>query len=446
MKQQKLDMPLLPLDMVVEISFFIPEWNTLELFMRALRPANALGLLEHLWQLKQLKWDPSNLWPHLNLTKMDELSRFHIECIAKYYSNIKVDKTVDPLWLRRHTNHSIRIQWWRSQVAKTSDCEWLTQWKHFRLTKINGGSRHTPNRNAPLLIENLPYYKYLVELSWYGCNSAVVSAIFQYAATSSTLRRLDIHSFKVGHVDRCTITSSMAKNLLNWVTLQPIQDFTIGNFTWEDFSLRNQVASAMLNFTTIERFWIHCCDAANTNLEWSCGYHDSTLCIDFGNPRRRFDFEAGILLLQDLILDEVTGDLSGLVQPFFQSLLNPKVKKLRLTGYGIFANCVIWEMVIPYLQQSHLEELDLRWNYMRDPEALLLAEGIRSMRFLEKINLVDNRLSYTGLKAIFTATPATLNYIFFFRTIKELTEKLLSHECDELLELAGIRSIFLFHR
>ncbi|CAK4158392.1 unnamed protein product [Aphanomyces euteiches] len=238
----------------------------------------------------------------------------------------------------------------------------------------------------------------------------------------------------------------MAKNLLKWITLQPIQDFTIGNFTWEDFSLRNQVASALLNSTTLERFWIFCNDAADISLEGRCGYHDSEMRIDFYNPRRRFDFEAGILLLQDLNLDEITQDLSGLVQPFFLSLLNPKVKKLRLSGQGIFANCVIWKMAIPYLQQSYLEELDLQWNYMRDPEALLLAEGIRSMKFLEKINLTGNRLSYTGMKAIFTAAPATANHIFVFHTIDELTETLSRHECDSLLDLADKRSIFLYDK
>ncbi|KAH9095360.1 hypothetical protein LEN26_017869 [Aphanomyces euteiches] len=439
MKKQRQETPELPLDIVVKIAFFVPEWSTMELFMGALRPANVLEPLEHLWQLKELKWNPRDLWPHLNLARLDETSRSHVESLAKYYSVIRVDKTVDPLWLRQHTNSSTCIQWDRFYDDKVFDFGWLTQWKNFRLTAVNKAVCHSPNSDASLLIEHLPHYKYLVKLTWSDCSLALTTVIFRFAATSSTLRQLHIDAFEGNQADHCTITRSMANALLKWITLQPIHLLAIADFTWEDLSLRDQVATALLNNTSIQRFVICGLEASNISLEGSCGFDDSELSLNLYNPTR-YGVESVIVPVEELNLDEITRDLSGLVEPFFQSLLNPKVKKLRLCGYGVFVNFVIWEMLLPYLPQCHLEVLDLRWNWLIDKEAFLLADGIRLMKSLKEINLHRNRLGFAGMKAIAAAAPATVNHICICRSM--LTEIYLRHECNTLFELAEKKSIF----
>ncbi|CAK4166030.1 unnamed protein product [Aphanomyces euteiches] len=190
----------------------------------------------------------------------------------------------------------------------------------------------------------------------------------------------------------------------------------MADFTWEDFSLRSQVASALLKTTTVDRFMIIGNDAADVYFGAGCGYDNSVLCLEFFKPRR-LGLEVSV---EELDLDQIAQDLSGLVRPFFESLLAPKVKKLGMRGYGIFANCVIWQMLIPYLPQSHLEELDLDCNYLRDDEVFLLVKGIRHMKSLQKINLNFNDLSYTGLMAIMSAAPATAKHVSICYTIKDL--------------------------
>ncbi|KAH9150085.1 hypothetical protein AeRB84_007017 [Aphanomyces euteiches] len=442
MKKQKREMPLLPLDMVVKIAFFIPEWTTLELFMRALRPANSLGPLEHLWQLQHLKWNPSNLWPHLKLSKLDEPSRLYVECIAKYYSSIQVDKSVDPLWLQQFIRHSTCIEWFRSWTDDAFHFEWLKKWKTFRLTKMWSVTCHTPTSGVSLLIENLPHFKYLVDLTWYKCNSALSSAIFQYAATSSTLRILHISTSEVGQVGHCTITVSMANDLLRWIALQPIQEFYMFEFTWEDSNLRNQVAAALLNSTSIKCFKIYGTQTPNISFNGYCGDDKSRLFLEFYTPRRR-GVEV-VVPVEELNLNEISQDLSGFVRPFFESLLNPKVKRLSLSGNGIFANGVIWEMLIPHLEQSHLEELNLRLNCMADHEAFCLADGIRRMKSLQKIYLDDNCLGFAGMKAMIVAAPATVTHVYICSSLKTLATVCFYHECNELVATANKKSINLF--
>ncbi|CAK4167758.1 unnamed protein product [Aphanomyces euteiches] len=213
----------------------------------------------------------------------------------------------------------------------------------------------------------------------------------------------------------------MANALLKWFTLQPIHLLAIADFTWEDLSLRDQVATALLNNTSIQRFKIFGVEASNISFEGSCGFDDSELSLNLYNPTR-YGVESVFVPVEELNLDVITRDLSGLVEPLFQSLLNPKVKKLRLCGYGIFVNFVIWEMLLPYLPQCNLEVLDLRWNWLIDKEAFLLADGIRLMKSLKEINLHINRLGFAEMKAIVAAAPATVNHICICRSMLELTE------------------------
>ncbi|KAH9126656.1 hypothetical protein AeMF1_002934 [Aphanomyces euteiches] len=412
--------------------------------MRALRPANALGPLKHLWHLMELKWNSCDLWPRLNLARLDEPSRSHVECLAKYYSVIQTDKTVDPMWLRQHTNSSTCIQWHPSYDDKVFDFGWLTQWKNFRLTAVNKAACHSPNSDASLLIEHLPHYKYLVKLTWLNCNSALTSVIFEFAATSSTLRHLHIRTFERNQSDHCTITRSIAKALLKWITLQPIDLLGIADFTWEDLSLRDQVTTALLDSTTIKHFEIFGVDASDILFKGFCRLIDSVLTLDLYNPRR-YGVDTALVPVEELNLDEITRDLSGLVDPCFQSLIKSKVKKLRLSGRGIFTDCVIWEMLIPYSQQSYLEELNLGWNDMRDHEAILLAEGIRCMKSLTKIVLEGNRLGYAGMKAIIEAAPASVNHIYICYSMNDLARSCFSHEYGELLKMAKKKSLNIFH-
>ncbi|CAK4751040.1 unnamed protein product [Aphanomyces euteiches] len=230
-----------------------------------------------------------------------------------------------------------------------------------------------------------------------NCNAALTSAIFKFAATSPTLSKLHIETVRGSRDGHCTITTSMVNDLSEWIILRPIQNLVIGWYTWEDIAVRNQVAATLLKSPTVNCFAIHGNDVGDISFDGYCGRYNSRVYLDFYDPRRYRGIETVFVELEELIVDHITHDLSGLIQPFFQSLLDPKVKKLSFNGRGNLSNSVVWEMLLPTLEQSHLEELDLCSNRMTDQEAFRLADTIRSMESLKKIFLENNLLGYAVL-------------------------------------------------
>ncbi|KAH9158566.1 hypothetical protein LEN26_002883 [Aphanomyces euteiches] len=119
---------LLPLDVVVKIVFFVREWNDVLALLQALRPSNVLGPLESLWRLQMLNWKECYLWPTLDLRKLDETSRADVEKIAKFYSTVTVDVTMNLDWFCQyiHPNASVELMDGRLDAL---DKETLAKWK-----------------------------------------------------------------------------------------------------------------------------------------------------------------------------------------------------------------------------------------------------------------------------------------------------------------------------
>ncbi|CAK4640706.1 unnamed protein product, partial [Aphanomyces euteiches] len=73
-------------DILMNVAFFLPDWDTFKHFYQALSPWKGLETLDKLWHLLSLGWTSGDVWPCLNLAKMDESSRSYVEAIARYYS------------------------------------------------------------------------------------------------------------------------------------------------------------------------------------------------------------------------------------------------------------------------------------------------------------------------------------------------------------------------
>ncbi|CAK4080056.1 unnamed protein product [Aphanomyces euteiches] len=86
----------IPHDILVKIVYFVQEWSSVASLLEALRPAKVLGPLEHMWHLHfVLKWHGEDLWPRLDLTKLDTDSCTHLEGIVKYHAQVAVNsKTI----------------------------------------------------------------------------------------------------------------------------------------------------------------------------------------------------------------------------------------------------------------------------------------------------------------------------------------------------------------
>ncbi|CAK4642245.1 unnamed protein product [Aphanomyces euteiches] len=193
----------------------------------------------------------------------------------------------------------------------------------------------------------------------------------------------------------------MANNLYQWIQSQPILFCEMGQYTWETPQLRDQIASALCGKQTLIEFGIY-------------GTHLGNVLVG-GYCRRRGDvlklkFESSSLLYQT----EVTSDLSEYLQPFLDNLLGSKVKTLKLRGREIFGSSfIIWDLILPFLPLSHLEELDLKSNNITDRDATRLAQCICEMKNLSNINLTQNYLRFDGKMAIIKAAPRSVRKIVF---------------------------------
>ncbi|KAH9182268.1 hypothetical protein AeNC1_015755, partial [Aphanomyces euteiches] len=240
----------LPTDIVVNVAFFIPEWLSVFWFLSALRPANVIGPLEHLWQLHRLDWGENDLWPHLNISKIDQVSCVHVEGIIKYYSTISVDCSVDINWFGAYLHPKASISYKvpsTRQDERYRDTTNLKEWSRFRITHCEANQFHPGS-----LVEVLSCLDHLVELVYHQLTTDMAMAIFKFAATSLNLQVLKVATFHQNWYVRGTITDSMGSDLLQWIASHPIRVLKMCSFTWESQSRRLEVLSAALTTSTLE--------------------------------------------------------------------------------------------------------------------------------------------------------------------------------------------------
>ncbi|KAH9148268.1 hypothetical protein AeRB84_008329 [Aphanomyces euteiches] len=277
MKPSKLS--LLPLDVVVKIVFFVREWNDVLALLEALRPSNVLGPLESLWRLHLLTWRECDLWPTLDLTKLDETSRTDVEKIAKFYSTVTVDVTMNLDWFCQyiHPNASVELMDGRHDDL---DKETLAKWKDIRVVAINEKILTMPSY--------LVYFPRLAVISSKECTREMAGAIFDYVASSTTLRSLEVEAcFTDGF---CPITSTMANKLHQWIQSQPIESVTIKYFVWELRSQRHAVVSTALAKSSLRKLEIDEENISGWFFSWCYCRAKMDLRLEFRGPRN-VDFE-----------------------------------------------------------------------------------------------------------------------------------------------------------
>ncbi|KAG9399951.1 hypothetical protein AC1031_011417 [Aphanomyces cochlioides] len=211
----------LPFDVVVKIAFFLPEWRTVLDLLQALHPAKALGPLDHQWQLNLLGWKSDQLWPSLDITKMDKISQIHLSAITIYYSEIMVDCNTDLAAFHRFIHPTASI------ICKIPNTHSLNQLKDFPITKFH--------------------------LDRLERGQDITEAIFKFAASSISLRELEASTFERAEYFHCTINTSMVANLLKWIEFNPVRRLKLENFSWETPSLLHQVVSAAMSCPTLDR-------------------------------------------------------------------------------------------------------------------------------------------------------------------------------------------------
>ncbi|KAH9138300.1 hypothetical protein AeRB84_017367 [Aphanomyces euteiches] len=218
----------LPLEMMSKIAFYIPEWCDLKNFMQVFRPLHALVSLEHLWQLHfEYNWDGRDLWPRLvmdqyprgNERGMTAEALGHLAAIIKHYSEVAVDGRTNLKWIHKHIDPKTSITWKESWDWPRPKA--LIKWKSCRITRLQEQSIYQMD-DFVLALQSLPYLEEILERD---VDTTTAIDVFQFAASSSFLRHLDVHTSELPHHEHCTISTSMAKDLLQWIVSQPFQVF-----------------------------------------------------------------------------------------------------------------------------------------------------------------------------------------------------------------------------
>ncbi|KAH9124527.1 hypothetical protein AeMF1_004727 [Aphanomyces euteiches] len=233
---------VVPVDIVVNVAFFIPDWTTLLFFLKALRSAGIFGPLEHLWQLHVTGWDSDNLWPHLDLRRINEDSQTHLEAIAKYFPVVILDSTMSPTTLARYITPKTNFHW-VGIVPDELDQDLLNKWRYVEFPTLWGIS------NLTKYSQLLPRLHNLVSIDLPHCNAEEAAAVFKFAASSSTLRKVKLQNLVP---IKCLIT----QDLLQWITAQPVQAISVMNFSWLSYKIREDVVVALLSNKTLQSLQI----------------------------------------------------------------------------------------------------------------------------------------------------------------------------------------------
>ncbi|KAH9101936.1 hypothetical protein AeMF1_021382 [Aphanomyces euteiches] len=416
--------PSLPQDLLVKIVFFIREWSTVVTLLEALRPANALGPLEHLWQLHfDLKWHESDFWPRLNLAKVDTNSRGHLEGIAKYYEKVTMDAKTDAAWFRQYGNHLASITW-----IGPIDSGIFREWRRFRITSV---------LPAPFQLdefvkafEELPY---LDEISWLVCTPRDSKTIFKLAASSSCVRQinLSVEYYELGF-DDIIVTSSMGEDIVQWSQSRPIKAFQLDFFKWESSNLRNEVLKVVLANPTLELFKM--CEVHDSIIST----HDALYNDQDRHLTLRFNDPYGF----DSVDDD---DWGSFIRLFFPLLLN-KVENLTLVQLNCAGFSTAWAILTPLLLQSRVKKLNLEYCKITTELVIQVAQTIQKQSVLQELTILGDdfvRLSSEDTKVILAAAPPSLKCTTMTIGGKNLAEVFSHEECNEFKNIPNQRGFVL---
>ncbi|KAF0731396.1 hypothetical protein Ae201684P_007091 [Aphanomyces euteiches] len=412
--------PSVPFDVFVKIAFFIHDWDTLRQFLEAFRQDDALGPLEHLWKLfQERRWNHAFLWPHLKLTRitMDPASCLHLETVAKYYSQVIVDETTDVEWIRQHIDPKTSLAWIRptSRFNPTN----LKTWQPFRISSLE-----KVDINPAKFLQECSSLEHVQVAK---CTPEIAGVVFKHAASSSSLRRLDLRTAELNQEGHCTITTSLARDLQPWINSQPIRSFQLRRFSWESPAVRAQILASVLAKSTLETFHVEELFGDLLSLQTQYNRWSRQVTLTF---MPRYDPE-----------DKIhwnANELSVFVN-VFRELLESNCTKLNVEEFirATGEPTVVWQVLAPLVKSCKLEEFKFSYRTLTSEDASLMVETIRDHPTLRQLSFSSLRVSFEDAKAILVAAPASLETL----QISPSDDSFSTQEWKELRDLAAERSI-----
>ncbi|KAG9399903.1 hypothetical protein AC1031_011368 [Aphanomyces cochlioides] len=363
----------LPTVIIVKVAFFLPKWTAVTKYIEALRPADLLGPLEHLWQLHLLGWGDDALWPCLNITGRNKNSRVHVEAIASYYSRLGVDAKTDVDWFRCYADPAAKV--WMTATCRTGfDMTVFSKWKQTRIFWFD-----LTVLKPDQFLEALSYLQHLEMIYWPHCTPELTMALCQYAASSLSLVDLIMETESHGN-DHCTITTSMTDYLLKWIEARPINLFSLENFSWENQRLRCAVVEAALKQEMLKNFTLQ--ETNETNYRFRADY-------DTEKRQLTLDFLDAIPDLDLLINFDNLSCLTNI----FRILIQANVQKLCLTNLQEVDFEPIWMIVAPLLEYSQVEVLEINHKVYSYYDAIQIAQTMHFCMTFQEFLLRDKPAS-----------------------------------------------------
>ncbi|KAH9148849.1 hypothetical protein LEN26_004388 [Aphanomyces euteiches] len=309
----------------------------------------------------------------------NEISRVDIEKIAKFYSKVVVNIKTNVNWVRQYVHPNTLVEMKDDDEGAMIDleeiedgfcyeAETLAKWKDIRVVAIDEKIFKMPSC--------LVYFPHLVIISCQQCTPEMAAVIFDYAASSTTLRTLEVEAcddFTDGYTP---IKSTMADNLYKWIAPQPIESIKIKYFDWEVNSQRHAVVSSALAKLSLKELQV----AEVFAFGWYfCGSYcraEHALRLEFCDPRSRSSESL------DLLVEYIHS---------FEPVFDCDIKSLELHEFRSVGFNALWSIFVPLLQRLQLKELAVNIVGIKVADAVIVVETIRNVSTLECLSIVNGR-------------------------------------------------------
>ncbi|KAH9139403.1 hypothetical protein AeRB84_016323 [Aphanomyces euteiches] len=369
-------MPLkLPLDVVVKVAFFIPEWPTLATFIQAFKSEKNvdIGPLENLWQLHQLVMDDLYLWPRLDLRQMDEKSLGHFEAIARHYGTLLMNESTNLDWVCQFVDPKAAIDFIESSGLDSCGSSWLSRWKQFQISSLYL-TYFTDKVDAAL--SGLDHLQVL-ELD--DCKSFNAAVVFRFASSSKPVSAR-------GHYNANMERYNTRADFLNccW---SPSRATWTGDTTcrWAQYG----------QIPTLEYFQL--CDSDQSSFIMIAEYtrRSNTLNVSV----------SGLRLFGYLPMDETNRTC---FTTHFQQLLETKTKTLQIAFLSWHQCKVLVKILTMLLHQSGPEKLEIELYKLTKDDMILLAQDFRQQELFREVSASAVIVPFDGAKTLLAAPPPSL--------------------------------------
>ncbi|KAG9399831.1 hypothetical protein AC1031_011252 [Aphanomyces cochlioides] len=329
--------------------------------------------------------------------------------------------------LRKYLDPMVCIVFWDDPYLDEEyiDLNSLSKCKDMRIISLDESSID-PSKVA----ETLSCLGHLRILDWNTCSPSISSAIFKFAASSKSLRELILITPECRSNNHCTMTPSMANDLVKWIGTQPVRALYMANFTWANQDMRDKIITDVLDKSTLERFTL-------VERDTNAFVHEAVFNLSLNYLAFNFRYETYFRLNSFVIeLDSLNGFIS-----LFRTLLHTRVSRVCVRGAAF---TYVWQILAPLLLESQVKTLDVMevLVHFTDADALHLAESICHFTTIEGLSFIFTPISFVAVTTLLKASPASLKSITF---VSKNANEAPSPEFSALNELAQERSIILLY-